>query len=273
MKILDIIQETSGTNTMTPAEINAIIEAWKKQNPEAVSKYKVDPLAGKHPAAANLLKTAIGIAPLVQLNLNLYALEQIAAQPLDTFRRSNPKFAEFTQEQKDQYIKEVRDMYYGVWSAQILIPLLGAWLKKGVPVVNTLFDFLESYIGRIPGKAGALLRAAILIASNAFVLWLATPGGTEWLANSIFMPIIRMTGSGVAFTWDKIWPWIQEKTGIPLDKINPNTTTAVDNFRHSSGLGAIKMTDPKDFDKERQAMWNRVDANSRFKLTPGTPSN
>jgi hypothetical protein len=265
MKILDIIVEAAPSN-MTPAEINAVIDAWKKQNPEAVAKYKVDPLAGKNPAAANLLRTAVGIAPLVQLNLNLYALEQVAAQPLATFQQSNPKFASFTQEQKDSYIKQMRDMYYGVWSAQFLIPILGAWLKKGTPVVNVLFDFLEGYIGRIPGKAGGLIRGAITAAGSLFVLWLASEQGIAWLADSIFMPIIRMTGSGVAFTWDKIWPWIQEKTGIPLDKVNPNTQTAVDNDRKAT-LGGMKLMDPYEFANKEQDLIKRM--NDKNKQTGG----
>jgi len=262
MKILDIITEAPGT--MTQAEIDAVVGNWKKQNPDAVAKLsKADPLAGKNPAAANLLRTAVGIAPLIELNLNLYALDQVAAQPLATFQQSNPKFASFTQEQKDAYIKQMRDMYYGVWSAQILIPILATWLKKGTPVVNTLFDFLESYIGRIPGKAGGLLRAAIVAAGSGIVLWLGTDSGIAWLAGSIFMPIIRMTGTGVAFTWDKIWPWIQEKTGIPLDKVNPNTQTAVDNDRVANFKG-LNLMDPNEFIKHQNDQDERMKQLKRF---------
>ena len=269
MKILDIITEAP-TNTMTQAQFDAYFAAWRKQNPDAVAKLSsadpltgAGPLSGKNPAAQKLLRTAIGIAPLIQLNLNLYALDQIAAQDLATFRASSPNLTNYTQADKDHYVKQMRDMYYGVWSAQILIPLLARWIGRSTPVVAQLLELIEHYIGRIPGKAGGAVRLAAELAVPLFVGFLGTDQGIAWLADSVFMPIIRMTGNGVALGWDKLWPIIQKYTGIELDKVNPNTQTAVDADREA-GWTTKGWTDPYEFNKMDNDQEERINKIKRF---------
>jgi hypothetical protein len=264
MKILDIITEQS----MTQAQFDAYFAAWRKSNPEAVAKLiSADPLAGagplggKSPAAQKLLRTAIGIAPLVQLNLNLYALNQVAAQDLVTFRASSPEFANYTQADKDQYINQMRDMYYGVWFTAFLVPALAGWLVRGTPVVSSLFEMLENYIGRIPGRAGGFVNLAKQLTIPLFVGWLQSSEGIRWLGGTIFMPIIRTAGTGVVFTWDKIWPKIQEWTGLPLDKINQDTQNAVD--ADGKALSGMKFMNPYEFAKKEQDLTARMNARNK----------
>lgn len=269
MKILDIITEAP-TNTMTQAQFDAYFAAWRKQNPQVVAKLSGGdpllsngPLGGKSAAAQKLLRTAVGIAPLVELNLNLYVLDQVAAQDLATFRASSPNFANYTQADKDQYIKQMRDMYYGVWFTAFLIPALTKWLVKGTPVVSSLFEMLEHYIGRIPGKAGGFVRLAEFLLVPLFVAFLQSPAGIEWLGGTIFMPIIRMAGTGVAFTWDQIWPKIQEYTKLPLDKINSNTQDAVDADNKNTALSGMKMMDPYEFAQREKDLKDRMNTRNQ----------
>jgi hypothetical protein len=142
--------------------------------------------------------------------------------------------------------------------------MLGRWIRGGVPVVREMFDLLESSFGKLGGKLGAIVHVAGLIAINGFIIFLGTPQGIAWMSDSIFMPIIRMSGTGVAWTWDKIWPKIQELTGLPISDVNPETTAAVKRDISQNSFGSIKLMDPQQFKNQQDAMWKRVDSNPRF---------
>jgi len=267
MKILDIITEAPAS-TEIPGELQTLVSNWIAKNPEKMKGADVKVMSRYNPNMITLFKKVMIFAPLVQLNLNLYALEQIATEPLQTFRASSPSFAAYTQEQKDSYIKEARELYYGVFAAQMVIPALGRWIRSGTPVVREMFDLLEASFGRIGGKLGSIVKIFVAVGIEAFILFLGTPQGIAWMSDSIFMPIIRMSGSGVAWTWDKIWPKIQELTGLPIDQINPNTGDAVKRAVSVNSFGNITMPDPEQFKNQQDAMWKRVDSNPRFAPPP-----
>jgi hypothetical protein len=257
MKILDIITEAS-TPTELPGELQTLVSNWIAKNPDKVRAAQPNLMTRYNPNMITLFKKVMIFAPLVQLNLNLYALEQIAVEPLAKFQTSSPAFAAYTQEQKDAYIKEARDLYYGVFAAQMVIPALGKWIRGGTPVVKEMFDLLEASFGKLGGKLGSIVKIFVAVGIEAFILFLGTPAGIAWMSDSIFMPIIRMSGSGVAWTWDKIWPVIQKYTGLPIDKINPNTQVAVDKTRSYGGLDNFKMMGSQEFKNRQDNMYNDI---------------
>jgi len=267
MKILDIITEAS-TPTELPGELQTLVSNWITKNPDKMKGADAKVMTRYNPNMITLFKKVMIFAPLVQLNLNLYALEQIAAEPLAKFQTSSPAFAAYTQEQKDAYITQSRELYYGVFAAQTVIPMLGRWIRGGVPVVKEMFDLLESSFGKLGGKLGSIVKIFVAVGIEGFILFLATPAGIAWMSDSIFMPIIRMSGTGVAWTWDKVWPMIQKYTGLPISDVNPETTAAVKRDISQNSFGNIKLMDPQQFKQNQDAMWKRVDSNPRFAPPP-----
>lgn len=271
MKILDIIYETTPTAKvqLSATDIEALAKAWITANPQKAAGYSATATKGYSGGVLKIFKTVGLITYIAELNLNLYALNEIAKEPLETFRSSNPKFSSYTQEEKDAYIKTARDQYYGIWSTQILVPLLAKWIRGGMPVVKQFFDLLENEFGAVGGAKGRVLFKIIgTVGMTALMAWLGTPGGTEWLANSIFMPLIRTVGSGVAWSWDKIWPTIQDVSGMPLDKINPDTQQSVDNVRQSSPDTGPSQS-YADFQKSKAALYKP----GTYGVDPGIGSN
>ena len=271
MKILDIITEAPAQQL--PAELESLVSNWIAKNPDKMKSADTKVMARYNTNMITLFKKVMIFAPLVQLNLNLYALEQIAAEPLAKFQASSPAFAAYTQEQKDSYIKQARELYYGVFAAQMVIPALAKWIRGGTPVVRELFDLLEASFGKIGGKLGSIVKIFVVVGIEGFIWFLGTPQGIEWMSDSIFMPIIRMSGSGVAWTWDKIWPMIQKYTKLPIDQINPQTDAAVKRDISQNSFANIKMPDPEQFKNQQDAMWKRVDSNPRFAPPPAPKLN
>lgn len=268
MKILDIITEAKAPAEL-PAELQAIVTNWIAKNPDKVKAAEPNLMKRYNPNIITLFKNVLLYGPIVQLNLNLYALEQIAAEPLQTFRASNPAFAAYTQEQKDSYIKEARDLYYGVFAAQMVIPALTMWVVKGTKVIAEMFGLLEAAHGKIGGKLGTIVNVAGILAITGFMGFLGSTQGIAWMSDSIFMPIIRMSGTGVAWTWDKIWPMIQKYTGLPISDVNPETGAAVKRDRTVGGFDSIQMTPHDEFRKSQDAMQQRLAANPNFNIAPG----
>jgi hypothetical protein len=257
MKILDIITEAKAPAEL-PAELQAIVSNWIAKNPDKVKAAQPNLMKRYNPNMITLFKNVLLYGPIVQLNLNLYALEQIAAEPLQTFRASSPAFAAYTQEQKDVYIKEARDLYYGIFAAQMVIPALMAWVVKGTKVIAEMFGLLEAAHGKVGGKLGAIVNVAGILAITGFMGFLGSPQGIAWMSDSIFMPIIRMSGSATAWTWDWIWPKIQELTGLRISDVNPATTQSVAQARTYGGLGNYKMMDPQEFKQRQDNMYNDI---------------
>jgi hypothetical protein len=259
MKILDIIVEaTPVIPTLNYADIEKVALAWTRASPEnaakaekaaqlALSKYNADFIS--------IFKQAALIAKITQLNVNLYALEQMAKEPLENFQTLNPAFASFTIEQKASYIKGMRDQIYGVFSVQILLPALTAWLAKGGLTEALLKTLGKVGVGIFGSKISGLIKIVAVVGMEGFLLWLNTDGGRTWLANSIFMPMIMSIGAGVTWGWDKIWPTIQDITGIPIDKINPNTQKDVEIARAATDIpGFGKQMSQQEWDKRSNAL-------------------
>ena len=265
MKILDIITEAQAQQ-VSPA-LEKVVADWLAKNNTKGLDTRV--MSRYNPNMLTLFKKIMIWVPLVQLNLNLYALEQIAKEPIQTFQARSPEFASFTPEQRDTYIKEARDLYYGVFATQMLLPALTKWIVRGTPVVRELFALLEASFGKIGGKLGTIIKIFAVVGIEAFVAFLATPAGIQWMSTSIFMPIIRMSGSATAWTWDHIWPTIEKYTGLPIGDINPETGAAVKRDRNAGGFDSIQMTPHDEFRKSQDAMQQRLAANPNFNLAPG----
>ena len=255
MKVFDIIVEaTPSPAKLTQQEIEALAKTWISKNAQEANAIAENSLK-KYPDSSMKVFKIIGITALVgTLNMNLYALNEIAKEDLATFRASDPKFAAYTQEQKDEYIKNARDQYYGIFGTQILMKPIILWVRNKMPGVKQLFDIIERGLG----PKGKLIGMATVLGLQ---LALETQTGQEFLGDSI-MQLIRFGGSGVAFTWDKLWPEIQKFTHMPVDRINPDTQKAVDNTRKGSeGPPAA------DYDAFQQASQNLY---QKPVMTPGT---
>jgi hypothetical protein len=232
MKILDIILETATVApALTAEQIGRLAQVWIKAHPEDAKALADDALNKQGASTARLFKIIGLTATVVELNLNLYALEQIAKQDLATFRSSDPAFANWSQEQKNQYVDQARDQYYGVFAAQIVSRWVIIWVRNKMPGVRELFNFVEAGLGT---KGKIVGEVAIF----AFQTFLNTKAGQDFLGNWI-MNLIRFAGKGVAGTWDKIWPEIEKYTHLPIGQVNPNTGAAVQANTTAQASGPI----------------------------------
>jgi hypothetical protein len=218
MKILDIITETAPI-VLTQQQIETLAQSWIKANAKEAEALAQSSLT-KYDAGSLQIFKIIGITALVGiLNVNLYALEQIAKQDLETFRASNPAFANYTQEQKNAYIDNARDQYYGIIATQILIKPIIIWVRNKTPMLNKLVDVIEKGLGtkgKIIGHAAILALQASL--STEYV---------QGLLGQSLMNLIRFGGKGVAGSWDWLAGHIEDKLHVPISQINPATGAAV----------------------------------------------
>ena len=93
--------------------------------------------------------------------------------------------------------EELRELAFGTFQVQVLIPIVTPWilrLVKGVLLVN--------WIKRIAAFASAPVTAGVsvgmMLATEAgvaaFQAWLGSDAGRDWIINSIFMEPIRLFG-------------------------------------------------------------------------------
>jgi len=221
MKILDIITETTpiAPVVLTQQQIETLAQSWIKANAKQAGALAQESLTKYGPASLKIFKI-IGITALVGiLNVNLYALEQIAKQDLATFRASDPAYANYTQEQKNAYIDNARDQYYGIIATQILMKPIIIWVRNGTPMLKQLVDVVEKGLG----SKGKIIGHAAILALQAS---LSTEYVRGLLGQSI-MKIIRFGGKGVAGSWDWLAGHIEDKTHLPISKVNPETGKAV----------------------------------------------
>ena len=248
MKILDIIVETTPAPvTITQAEVERMAQRWIATNPEAAKNLADHTLKQYSDPTARLFKIIGLTATVVELNLNLYALEQIAKQDLATFQASDPAYATFTQEQKNAYVDQARDQYYGVFTAQIVSRWVIIWVRNKMPGVRELFNFVERGLGTKGKIAGE-------IAIFAFQRFLSTKPGQDFLGSWI-MNLIRLAGKGVAGTWDMVWPEIEKYTHLPISKINPETDKAVK--ANTAAQAGPPVGDYDDFQKASQQLYKK----------------
>jgi len=220
MKILDIITETTPAPVvLTQQQIEGLAKSWISNNAAQAEALAKTSLSKYDDASLKIFKI-IGITALVGiLNVNLYALEQIAKQDLETFRASDPAYANYTQEQKNAYIDNARDQYYGIIATQILMKPIIIWVRNGTPMLNKLVDVVEKGLG----SKGKIIGHAAILALQAS---LSTEYVQGLLGQSI-MKIIRFGGKGVAGSWDWLAGHIEDKLHIPISQINPETGKAV----------------------------------------------
>lgn len=243
MKILDIIVEAVPVTpvAITQAEVERMAQRWIATNPEAAKNLADNALKQYSDSTARLFKIIGLTATIVELNVNLYALEQIAKQDLATFQSSDPAYANFTQEQKNAYVDQARDQYYGVFTAQIVSRWVIIWVRNKMPGLRELFDFVERGLGTKGKIAGE-------VAIFAFQTFLNTKAGQDFLGNWI-MNLIRFAGKGVAGTWDRVWPEIEKYTHLPISKINPETDKAVK--ANTAGQAGPPLASYADIEKAR----------------------
>ena len=246
MKILDIITETTPVApALTAEQVEKLAQVWIRSNPEAAKAMSENALQKYGDPTARLFKIIGLTATVVELNLNLYALEQIAKQDLATFRASDPAFANWSQEQKNEYVDRARDQYYGVFAAQIVSRWVILWVRNKMPGVRELFNFVERGLGTKGKIVGE-------IAIFAFQTFLNTKAGQDFLGTWI-MNLIRFAGKGVAGTWDTVWPEIEKYTHLPISQINPETGKAVAANTTAQASGPIASYD----DMEKRKADNR----------------
>jgi hypothetical protein len=229
MKILDIITETT-----TPASSEAIAQAWILRNPEKHAAY-LKTLEKQWTLGTSIMKYfkyGNVWGPSLLAGAKVWALEQIAKEPLDTFRKSDPAFAAYTDLEKAQWISRARDEIFGIWFAQYAVQ---GMIRGCFASASLLGAFLRT-VGGVAGVAvskkgngfsiGSAIFEEAMIATAQF--WIQSPSGTKWLKEVIGPAFFNAPGAVITTSWDWLVDKVEEWTGVNVNKeLTPNIDDAV----------------------------------------------
>jgi len=258
MKILDIITEAA-----TPVTAEAVALAWITANPDQADAHRAA-LEKKWTAgnsAMRFFKTTNIWLPTIEAGAKVYALEQIAGQSLAQFKQGYPEFASYTEEQKAIWISKARDEIFGIWVAQYATQALIRFAFGSASLLGTFLRTFGGAAGTVitkkPGIAGKLIEEGIVAAAQVF---LSSPYGTKMIKEYIGPAFFNVPGAIVTGSWDWLVKWIEEWTGININKtVTPNITAAVD-VASAASTNGIKWSDPAqdakdyaDFEKQTRS--------------------
>lgn len=215
MKILDIINESMTWSDAVPS-----VDKWMKRNARKAAAYeKIIMEKWGYKVRGLLILTGITV-PCLQFAGRVMALEEIAGLP----------DAEFTQvtgepaEGKSIWVEKSRNMMWGLFTVQILLPVIYTWVKR-LPGISQILAIMAGSAGVLFSRRGqAFVIGTRLVEQSAMVAlmtWLGTKEGAEWLANSFFGPLLMPTGALGTTAWDFISTKFFAVTGItPPEKSN-----------------------------------------------------
>ena len=247
MKILDIITEA------TAPTVEAIAQAWITANPEKADAHRAS-LEKKWTAGASAMrffKTTNYWAPTIEAGAKVYALEQIAGQPLAQFKQGYPEFAGYTEEQRAIWISNARNEVFGIWAAQYAAQgiirgifgsasLLGSFLRTFGGVAGTA-------ITKRPGFGAAFLQE-ILIAGAT--VWIQSPSGIKMIQEYLGPAFFNVPGAVITGSWDWLVKKIAGWTGIDINQtVTPNIANAV-SVASAADTTGIKWKDPAQADRD-----------------------
>jgi hypothetical protein len=243
MKILDIITEA----TATVPTVEAIAQAWITANPEKADAHRAS-LEKKWTAGNSAMKffKATNIwGPTIEAGAKVYALEQIAGQPLAQFKQGYPEFASYTDVDKAKWISRARDEIFGIWVTQYAAQAILRFVFGSASLLGTFLRTFTGAAGTIitkkPGIGGELIKEGIIAAAQVF---LTSSYGTKLIKEYIGPAFFNVPGAVVTGSWDWLVKWIEEWTGININQqFAPNTTAAVD-VASAASTNGIKWSDP-----------------------------
>ena len=267
MKILDIITEATA-----PISADAFALAWMQANPKQVLAYK-ETLGYKWGVGSSMMKFFKGTvfwAPTIEAGAKVWALEQIAKQPLEQFKQGYPEFANFSEADKAKWISQARDEIFGIWvtqyAAQGLISvvfgsasLLGSFLRAVGGAAGTA-------ITKKPGFGSEFLMQAVKAAAT---WWLQSETGTRMIKEYIGPAFFNTSGAVVTTSWDWLVERIAEWTGVDINQeLAPATTDAVKATVAADTTG-IKWKDPARAAKDYADFEKRTRSTNMTGKAPG----
>lgn len=242
MKILDIITETTA-----PPSAEAIAQAWITAHPERADAYRatLDKKWTAGDSAMKFFKTTNIWAPTIEAGAKVYALEQIAKQPLEQFKQGYPQFASYTEEQKAIWVSRARDEIFGIWVAQYAAQAIIRFVFGSASLLGTFLRTFGGVAGTVitkkPGFGGAVVQEAIIAGATYY---LQSESGTKMIKEYIGPAFFNVPGAVVTSSWDWLVKKIAGWTGIDINQtLTPATTAAVDVASAASTSG-IKWSDP-----------------------------
>ena len=264
MKILDII--TEATTPITPASAEAIAQAWILRNPEKHAAY-VESLKKNWTLGTSIMKYfkyGNVWGPTLVAGAKVWALEQIAKEPLDSFRKSDPTFAAYTDLEKAQWISKARDEIFGIWFAQYAVQGIIRGAFASASLLGTFLRTVGGVAGAAVTKKGNGFSIGSAIFEEAMIataqVWIQSPSGNKWLKEVIGPAFFNAPGAVITTSWDWLVEKIEEWTGINVNKeLTPGIDDAVKKTVAADTTG-ITWKDPAkaakdyaDFEKRTQS--------------------
>jgi hypothetical protein len=220
MKILDIISESQaglqGTiGAAIPGLTDEKILKYLKANPHIA-----DEMNGKlnktwDGGIFRALKVIGWLAPLGWLTISYWALDDLAGLSDEEFTRQTQVPAD----KKNQWVTDTRSMLLGTFSAQYLVPGVYFMIKYVARFTGAL-TIIAGLFGVVVGRSagGKLMIGAAVVeqaALIAFVNWMGTEAGRQWLTQNVLIGgLIKVTGATLGTIWDLLYRKFFEYTGI-----------------------------------------------------------
>ena len=249
MKILDIITEAT-----TPAPtVEAIAQAWITANPEKADAHRAS-LEKQWTAGASAMKffkTTNIWAPTIEAGAKVYALEQIAGQPLAQFKQGYPEFASYTEEQKAIWVSKARDEIFGIWVAQYAAQAIVRFVFGSASLLGSFLRTFGGVAGAVvtkrPGFGAAFLQELVIAGA---MIWIQSPSGIKTIQEYLGPAFFNVPGATVTTAWDWLVKKIAGVTGFDINQtLTPNTTAAV-NIASAADTTGIKWKDPAQADRD-----------------------
>ena len=249
MKILDIITEV----TATAPSAEAIAQAWITANPEKADAHRAS-LEKKWTAGASAMrffKTTNVWAPTIEAGAKVYALEQIAGQPLAQFKQGYPEFANYTEEQKAIWVSKARDEIFGIWVAQYAAQAIIRFVFGSASFLGSFLRTFGGAAGTVitkrPGFGAAFLQELVIAGAT---IWIQSPSGIKLIQENLGPAFFNVPGAVVTGSWDWLVKKIAGWTGIDINQtVTPNIANAV-NVASAADTTGIKYKDPAQADRD-----------------------
>jgi len=254
MKILDIIIEA----TPAPApklDPKTIAEAWIKANPDAAQQH-IDSLNKTWGnGIMKYFKSANVWGPTIQAGVEVWALEQIASEPLEQFKSTSSTFANYTEQNRKEWIVQARNEIFGVWFDQYAVQIIVRSIFGSTKLLASFLNFVGGGLavgvskGKISFASGGRIFEEAAIAG--LQIWIASPAGKAWLKETISPAFFNFPGMGVTWLWDKFVDLLKGWTNgkIDLGKITPGIDQARKDVAAADTSGAVQMS-PDEYAKK-----------------------
>jgi hypothetical protein len=215
MKVLDIINESTSWTDAFPS-----VTAWMKKNERRRARNERIIMGRWGSKVLVFLKVLMIAGPCLEFSLRVMALEDIAGLPDDEYTRVTGEPAS----EKSVWVEKSRNMMWGLFSVQILLPIIYAGVKR-ISFITPILTILAGFagVGLTKSAAGFMVGARVIEQSAIALLvnWLGTKEGADWLSKSFFGPFLMPVGAVGSYAWDFISENFFKVTGItPPEKSN-----------------------------------------------------